>query len=326
MSIRCQLIFGAILQWISFALNSPNIIDCTIRDSVSVQLICGESIDINHGNCFTFFLRESVSIFRDDIRALITGNCQNETLDADLLRRFRRLEMLDISDHGIVNLPRELPNISELKSFNASGNTIKILPNTLFARSNRLLEMDFSRNRIEIIPDLKFGNSMELTVINFSENDIATLKTGTFSSFGRLKRLNLSYNQIAALDKDMFAHNTLLELLILSHNQLKQFECAHLLRLQIIDLSHNHLTQINFTFLAQDYRDLREIYLEANDFEESIDGGQGIGFRELSVLHISSERIDCTNVVRLCNRWRVNSCSCNHKKTINTASNGATMT
>lgn len=303
-----------ILQWVSStAVDSSNIINCSNPNTETVQLICGDKIIENHDNCFAFYLRNSVNMFRDDVRTLITGNCKNVSLDSDLLQKFQRLNVFDFSNHGVVDLPHELPNTWDLKVINASRNNLESVPKDLLTQSDSLREIDFSQNKIKMIPKLDLRDSDHLKKINFSENCISTLENGIFSEFRFLEKLDLSKNEISAIDNGVFAQNTYLEQLLLSHNQLKRFECVGLRSLQVVDLAYNAMTQVSCTFFAQNYVNLIELYLEANNFVELIDERR-INFEKLSVLHVSGEKIDCTSITQLCIRWNVVECFCNFKQ------------
>lgn len=251
MKLWFQLIFSLILQWVSSAVDSPNIINCLNPNTETVQLICSYKIIENHDNCFIFYLKNSLNMYRDDVRTLITGNCKNISLNSDLLCKFQHLHVFDFSNHGVVDLAQELPNKWDFKVVNASGNNLKSVPKDILSQSDSLREIDFSQNKIKTIPKLGLRNSDHLKVICFSRNCISTLENGIFSKFHYMEKLDLSANEINAIDKRVFAQNTHLKQLLLSHNQLKRFECVGLRSLQVVDLAHNAMTQVSFTFFAQ---------------------------------------------------------------------------
>jgi len=128
------------------------------------------------------------------------------------------LEILDLSNNQLSQLPDEITQLTQLKIIFASQNLFTTLPNILGACP--ALEMvGFKSNQITKVP--KGSLPKQLRWLILTDNQITDLPE-TLGQCTRLQKLALAGNQLTYLPSSMSAlHN--LELLRISANQLTEF-------------------------------------------------------------------------------------------------------
>lgn len=175
------------------------------------------------------------------------------------------LTEFDISNSGLIELPPEIGQLTNLQSLNLSGNLLERLPKELenlnnlqelFLESNQLKEfpkeiikltnltaLDLSDNQISDLPEEIYGllNLKELSIRN---NQLIRLPR-MINGLVNLQSLNLSENQINELPKEI-TQLTELEMLDLLDNNFTEFpkEIINLTKLHTLDLSGNKLVAL----------------------------------------------------------------------------------
>lgn len=175
------------------------------------------------------------------------------------------LELLDIHENAISDLPTGMDRLSKLKSLNVSGNKIASIPFEAMARLP-LAEVVASRNRLErsLLPST-LESLPSLRSIDVSHNALLSIMT-TQVGLPSLQTLEVSNNRITILP----ASAVWPDLLTLTANQnqisIMPADFPLLEKIQAVDLCGNNLTSIDndiglmesLTMLRLDLNPLRD--------------------------------------------------------------------
>jgi hypothetical protein len=125
------------------------------------------------------------------------------------------LEVLDLSDNQLSELPAEFPRLSKLKILFLSDNQFVRLP-TVLADCQQLEIISFKRNKLEEIPENSLPQAIRCLVL--TANTITKLPD-SIGDLKSLQKIMLAGNQLTNLPETM-QHCRALQLMRLSANQL----------------------------------------------------------------------------------------------------------
>lgn len=158
------------------------------------------------------------------------------TIIGEALKNQRSL--LDLSEHGLIELPESVSQLSQLRMLNLTGNRLTSLPESL-GQLNRLQELRLTANKLLSLPE-SLGQLARLRMLFVSGNELTSLPR-CFSKLTRLQELNLSDNLIISLPKWL--------------DQMTQLET--------LNLTNNQLTSLPEAM--RNLKSLTELYLHGND-------------------------------------------------------------
>ena len=155
------------------------------------------------------------------------------------------IDILDMSFNKLTEIPKEIFNLTNLKTLNISNNQITEIPKEIFNLTN-LTYLDISNNKIKEIPKEIF-NLTNLTDLYVSNNQISEMPK-EICNLTNLTDLYVSNNQISEIPKEIFNLTNLTNLtdLDISNNQIKEIpkEIVNLSDLYDLDISNNQITEI----------------------------------------------------------------------------------
>ncbi|MEH2117199.1 COR domain-containing protein [Nostoc sp.] len=149
---------------------------------------------------------------------------------------------LDLSGKGLTTLPREIVQLTNLRSLNLYGNQLSSLPPEIGQLTN-LRSLDLSSNQLSSLPP-EIVQLTNLQTLKLSGNQLSSLPP-EFRQLTNLQTLNLSGNQLSSLPPEIIQF-TNLQILNLSYNQLSSLppEIVQLTNLQTLNLSYNQLSSL----------------------------------------------------------------------------------
>ncbi|WP_375320310.1 leucine-rich repeat-containing protein kinase family protein [Aliivibrio logei] len=152
----------------------------------------------------------------------------SETLTSfplEILSLADSLEILDLSNNQLTDLPIEITKLTKLKVFFASNNPFTVFPNTL-ALCKSLEMIGFKSCQIQHVPENAFPEKLRWLIL--TDNQVNVLPN-SLGNCHLMQKLALAGNKLTELPKNLSQlHN--LELLRISANQLT--ECPE----QLLDL------------------------------------------------------------------------------------------
>ncbi|XP_076753338.1 uncharacterized protein LOC143424865 [Xylocopa sonorina] len=199
------------------------------------------------------------------LRTLDVSKCN---LDRPGLHGFPSLTSARLSRNSIRILPdRIFAKNRELGFLYLDGNDIEVLSANAFEGLVRLQVLDLSDNKLEAINPLGFHENVELKLLNLSHNmldDLPSLTTAVIT-------LDVSFNMISNLNGDFLANMPSIRSVILSDNRLLSIPSGlKSTTLKNFDLRRNRIGDVrNDTFLR--LPQLRRIDLSGNRLTEAID-------------------------------------------------------
>lgn len=150
---------------------------------------------------------------------------------------------IDLSSNSLIKPPRELKRFKRLETLNLSKNNISKI-NTSIYNLYPVQNLDLSENNISKIP-YRIERMRKLKRLNLANNKIDTLYYNSLSGLKYLIYLNLSDNQLNYLPVNLnFRH---LEILYLDNNNLEELPVSigRLRKIKELSLNNNALTEIN---------------------------------------------------------------------------------
>ncbi|NGX49164.1 MAG: E3 ubiquitin-protein ligase sspH2 [Candidatus Anoxychlamydiales bacterium] len=175
------------------------------------------------------------------------------------------LTELDLRISGLLYLPKEIGNLSNLQVLKLSRNNLTSIPKKI-GNLAQLQLLDLSDNKLTSVPK-EIGNLSNLQVLYLARNKLTSVPK-EIGALAQLKRLYLSDNKLTSIPKAieklvqlqyLYLYNnnlasipkaieklTQLKELCLSNNKLSSIpnEIGSLSQLQTLDLNNNNLTSI----------------------------------------------------------------------------------
>ncbi|EFN69150.1 Phospholipase A2 inhibitor subunit B [Camponotus floridanus] len=152
-----------------------------------------------------------------------------------------KLKKLDVSR---CNLDRPgLHGFPSLTHVYLSHNTIRILPNRIFAKNKQLMHLSLNANNLERLNVSTFDGLMKLQMLDLSANNLEDVHTMTFQENIDLRLLNLSYNSLHRFPE----LSSLATSLDLSFNLISRFNAnslENMSRIRSLNLRNNQLQLI----------------------------------------------------------------------------------
>lgn len=189
-------------------------------------------------------------------------NCVMFDIPLTFFQRLGSVDEIYVENSGVNWIAGSaFPSGSVLKRLSMQRNNIIELPESLFAKTTQLSNIDFAYNHIDKIHAMAFK--------------------GTEKS---LRRLNLTHNHIKQLEKETFQDFNRLTVLDLSHNLIETVQLA-LSRLQTLNLSFNKIQELNADSFGKT-ANLRYLYLNNNQLTR-INDGTFANFKKLMEIHLN---------------------------------------
>ena len=136
-----------------------------------------------------------------------------------------------------------LDGLHDLETIDVSQNSLRRLPESIFAHTRRLTRVDLSQNQLQslsgvfvdlyaleelllndnlllTLTDDWFRNAPNLRVIHLENNVIFDIDENALQPLKRLAHIHLSYNFLNVIRNSMFRYNVALTLLNLDHNHI----------------------------------------------------------------------------------------------------------
>ncbi|MEH2289819.1 leucine-rich repeat domain-containing protein [Nostoc sp.] len=153
-----------------------------------------------------------------------------------------KLTKLNLSGKGLITLPAEIGQLSNLQTLDLSSNQLSSLPAEIGQLSN-LQSLYLYNNQLSNLP-AEIGQLTNLQTLYLSGNQLSSLPP-EIGQLTNLQTLNLSGNQLSSLSAEI-GQLTNLQTLNLNGNQLSSLpsEIGQLTNLQTLDLSSNQLSTL----------------------------------------------------------------------------------
>ena len=210
----------------------------------------------------------------EDFKSLVRLNAdgkkelclQGRKLDQvpDALTKMTDLEVLDLSDNKLAELPEGLKNLNQLTTLVLSGNRLEEIPSVV-CQLKTLTTLDVAYNTISRLPE-SISNLDKLTTINLSYNELKEISRN-LCQLKKLTTLDITSNPIKRIAEEI-TNLRLLSTLRMAGTTLRElpsFLCQ-LKRLVNLDVSRNEISRLSETLsgLSQ----LQTLNLSTNKLED----------------------------------------------------------
>lgn len=159
------------------------------------------------------------------------------------VEEYARIIKLGLPFQNLDSLPNDFGILEELETLNLQGNVIIDIPKSLLLLTN-IKELDLSQNLINYLPQGFGKNQKKLKLLNLSENHLRSIDSN-YRYLENLKILKLNSNNLNHL-YDVFGKLKNLKIFSLSNNEISEIppSILNLSKLKRLDLSRNRLNQI----------------------------------------------------------------------------------
>ncbi|KAJ0033826.1 hypothetical protein NQD34_000933 [Periophthalmus magnuspinnatus] len=190
------------------------------------------------------------------------------TLSAEDFQHLRQLQMLDLSQNQLTELPDgAFEMLLKLKNLDLSSNQISHISKGSFSGLVQLERLYLYGNKIQIIQMGAFESLQNLLELKLHENLLTSLPA---LSFPRLLLLDLSYNNIPTLGPSelQIPHIEALKVTSLGLTSLDTNLIASLKNLHYLDISMNQLVEVPPALRQDSLRGLIRLSLAGNPLRE----------------------------------------------------------
>ncbi|XP_030372171.1 protein artichoke [Scaptodrosophila lebanonensis] len=223
-----------------------------------------------------------------------------EVLDTALFETLPELRVLNVSNNNIYAVSPELftgasgEQGAPLLLLDYSSNNVRVLPDLVFSRLNRLETLNLWSNQLSEIGSKAFVGLKALRSLRLQGNKISRLPDNVFANLNNLERLDLSRNTIREIGSMVFGETlfrrlTQLDLSVNSIEVLHPLAFASLPFLQSLKLKSNKLTHLDVRMFAP-LRRLQVLTLSENWLPE-IESDVLTLFEQLLSLEINNNRL-----------------------------------
>ncbi|KAK8736052.1 hypothetical protein OTU49_005205 [Cherax quadricarinatus] len=228
-----------------------------------------------------------------NLRELYASNILMSEVQTSTMAQLQHLEILDVSDNMIVEIPLgsfvssklqrlnlaenhllQLPEsvffdgMIHLKSLNVSGNPLQRLmgssvPSGVTLPS--LEQLEATHTNLTVLTSLELLHMPALRSLNLQHGAISKVSPGAFSKLSQLTKLNLGYNMMEFLARERLRGMLALTHLNLTRNRLKKLDQlpSDSMNLKVFDVSGNMLTELEESTLRH-AESLEELILRDN--------------------------------------------------------------
>ncbi|KAJ6636220.1 Leucine-rich repeat-containing protein 47 [Pseudolycoriella hygida] len=174
------------------------------------------------------------------------------------------LNLLNISDTSLKELPPQISNLTNLQTILLFGNQLSELPKSI-GKLDKLKLLDVSRNKLASLPQ-EMSDLINLTTINLSNNELESFPTQL--KLTKLGQLDLSYNKLADFPDICNEQFTNLSELKLQNNEI--IEIPHHIQF-LINLKHFNMSVNRVTALPKalaSISKLKDLHLDGNPISD----------------------------------------------------------
>ncbi|XP_055942289.1 leucine-rich repeat-containing protein 40-like [Argiope bruennichi] len=221
------------------------------------------------------------------------------------ISNYKRLNVLDLHDNCLSDLPSSVGELTCLTKLNISRNQFEVLPDCIFSLKS-LKSLQAQHNKLHHLND-DIGNLSFLEELDLSYNNLKKLPH-CIGFLSRVTFLNLSNNELAQLPVEM-GDMMALKHLDLSKNKLKSLpslmEMLH--HLEQLYIQHNNITELpiltNCKSLKEIHAGFNSIKTLSTEFLEAISNIKLLDLRDNKISEIPDticslqalERLDISN-------------------------------
>ena len=160
-----------------------------------------------------------------------------------------KLDVLYLHHNSLKNLPEDLfAETPSLRVLFLGANSLTELPLGLFSGLSKLTELNLSYNSLVSLPEDLFHGLKRLRLLSLNSNHLTTLPLGLFDGLSNLQFLWLYNNSLVSLPDNLFNELTSLHLLGLSDNNLTRLDEGQfdeLTRLKTLNIGNNRLENLH---------------------------------------------------------------------------------
>ncbi len=188
------------------------------------------------------FVKQEIESTRRDGKTKLNLSCKNLTELPKELLNLTQLKSLDLSENPLKELPDSIGKLIQLSSLVLSGNQLKELPEAI-GNLNQLQSLDLSKNHLTKLPE-SIGNLNQLPELDLSGQQLTKLPE-SIGKLTQLRSLNLSRNRLTKLPESI-GNLSQLDSLNFNENLLIKLpeSIGNLTQLPELDLSGQQLREL----------------------------------------------------------------------------------
>lgn len=189
-TIFCLLALSA-----TFVLSSSTTLDCKHHAELHEHLFCDLSEQVEG-------------------EVVISGFHENLNFENEKTVTINYKNLRDFLPVGVGGL------FKELKSFDASLSSVKIVTKSCFENMENLIDLRLYHNEIASLPEDVFTELHNLQYLNIDRNKITKFDPKLIATLSKLKKFDASYNELREIPNNFFDNNSELREIFLNGNKI----------------------------------------------------------------------------------------------------------
>jgi len=203
-------------------------------------------------------LKDALAANPNEVEYLDLSSQEIKSFPKEILQ-LTNLKTLVLSDNQLRGIPDEVAQLKNLENLYLSGNKLTSLPKTM-SQMKSLKTIGLNHNRFENFPEILL-QSPNLQMITLESNQLKKIPEN-INAITNLKQLNLQKNQITSIPTSLFACDNLV-FVYLDNNKINTFSTSGQSKVKKISLENNKLTTLPQNL--NNLQDLEELNLKGND-------------------------------------------------------------
>ena len=224
---------------------------CSLTQLKNLELSNNEIIEID--SCF----ENLINLIKLDLSG-------NKILKFDWLSKLTNLQILNLNDLAIENLPNEIAKLNQIENLYLSANKLNTIPNEI-KELPKLTDLDLGNNNFDVFP-LELCNFLNLETIDLTSNKISNLPDKIIN-LTNLKSLDFDNNLFELFPKILTNLNQLTQLSF-AFNKITEIpiEIGNLTNLEMLNILGNKLKYIPSSIGK--CSKMRDLLLDGNELLE----------------------------------------------------------
>uniref|UniRef100_T1E1A3 Putative TOLL protein n=1 Tax=Cupiennius salei TaxID=6928 RepID=T1E1A3_CUPSA len=238
----------------------------SISDNAFSSLYNLQTLILSHNNltyidALTFNGLQMLSVISLDFNSI-------QAIHSEALKNCTNLHELNLNVNKLIEVPKTLKFLQQLRSLDISNNRISVISNASYQGLRHLYSLRLAGNSIGNLTKGVFQDLPSIRILNIANNNVQSIEQGTFDEVPELHALRLDSNIISDINS-LFINLHDLLMLNISANRISWFDYALIpIGLQWLDVHDNQIETLGNYYELESVLKLRTLDASFNKIVE----------------------------------------------------------